>query len=854
MLTIELLVTNEGLIDEPGWPIRIGVPIPESVVHSVDELALLDGAGADIGADMEPLSVWSDGSLRWVLASFLGASRAGAEQKLLFVQRIRERAHTNRPVAGRPALFKSRASEALPVLSGETGSDEHPLVDARLVLGLDGEREVSFHTDQPMDAAETSSASSAMLCGDWITCHGSSGRESLSVRAEVNAYSEATIFRIGVEVHNPAPALHPDGFWDLGDPNSCRFKRLELQLQLLQDETIDLELIRSLTPHALGDEDFVLYQGGSGGPQYNCDTHVNASGEVPVSVPGYQLLHNGECVVEGDRAEPEVLLSSGWRVSKERFWQECPSAISRDGSRLLISLLPASWPDLFELQPGERKTFVVWLRKDPHRNLTCHSSLRCRVAPTAYFNAHVFPTFGCRDSSAKSTLDELVQAGLDQSTGFRAKREWTDEYGWRNFGDLVADHETWGLDVDGVFTSHFNNQYDPIYGFSRQYALQGDARWAELLGDLALHVLDIDLYSTSRDRPEYNRGLFWHTDHYQKAYTCSHRTYSREHAAAGSMGGGPGGEHCYTTGLKLFHLMTGDRRARDAVLSLADWVKVFYDGSGTALEQLQKLLRSQLKELGRSIAGKPIDQHTLALHRGIGNYLVAQLDAFELDRDHTRLVVADSVVRRTATSRDDLDQRNFDDIENTWFYTIYLQALERYLDVKRVEQEFDKTFDEARKTLIHYARWMADNESPYLDNPDRLEYVNHTWAAQDIRKALVLLAAYRYSPEPETALLEAARRFIRYVEDELKDEPTLYYTRVLAILMQNHGVGRVLDYEPERYQLPALRPEFEKPQRSWHTVLGEIRHGWGCVIVEFSLRREWTWLGPRLRGLRRGVR
>ena len=36
----------------------------------------------------------------------------------------------------------------------------------------------------------------------------------------------------------------------------------------------------------------------------------------------------------------------------------------------------------------------------------------------------------------------LVDAALDPVDGFLAKRERVDEYGWRNFGDLYADHES----------------------------------------------------------------------------------------------------------------------------------------------------------------------------------------------------------------------------------------------------------------------------------------------------------------------------------------------------------------------------------------------------------------------------
>ena len=75
--------------------------------------------------------------------------------------------------------------------------------------------------------------------------------------------------------------------------------------------------------------------------------------------------------------------------------------------------------------------------------------------------------------------------------------------------------------------TEYNNQYDPIYGFLRQFASTGNSQWFELADDLAHHVLDIDIYHSKYDKAEYNGGLFWHTDHYLDAETSSHRSYSK---------------------------------------------------------------------------------------------------------------------------------------------------------------------------------------------------------------------------------------------------------------------------------------------------------------------------------------
>src|SRR5205814_10293393 len=117
--------------------------------------------------------------------------------------------------------------------------------------------------------------------------------------------------------------------------------------------------------------------------------------------------------------------------------------------------------------------------------------------------------------------------------------------------------------------SHYNNQYDPVYGAVLQLSRTGDRRWWDVADPLARHVADIDIYHTAEDKAAYNGGLFWFTDHYKSAATGTHRTYSRANRRPGqSYGGGPGSSHNFTIGLAHHYYLTGDPISRDAVISL----------------------------------------------------------------------------------------------------------------------------------------------------------------------------------------------------------------------------------------------------------------------------------------------
>jgi len=168
---------------------------------------------------------------------------------------------------------------------------------------------------------------------------------------------------------------------------------------------------------------------------------------------------------------------------------------------------------------------------------------------------------------------------------------------------------------------------------------------------------------------------------------------------------------------------------------MALWITSVYEGSGTVLERLKATLSTDLPSLLKLIRGQKLLAYRYPLDRGVGNYIRALLDCYELDGDRQWLSRVESIVSGTIGPRDEIASRDLDNVEETWFYTIFLQAVINYLDIKRRLGEFDQGYRYARATLLHYARWMASNESPYLDFPERLQYPNDTWSAQDIRKA-----------------------------------------------------------------------------------------------------------------------
>jgi hypothetical protein len=323
------------------------------------------------------------------------------------------------------------------------------------------------------------------------------------------------------------------------------------------------------------------------------------------------------------------------------------------------------------------------------------------------------------------------------------------------------------------------------------------------MNDLARHVIDIDIYHTDEDRAAYNHGLFWHTTHYVDAGLSTHRSYPR-----GTCGGGPSSGHAYSRGLLLYYCMTGDPTAREAVVKMGEWMIAAEDGSKTKYRWLAG------GQTGLTSASGNESYHGPG--RGPGNAVEVLLNAFELTHERRFLDQAERLIRRVVHPDQDIASLDLLDVENKWFYLIFLQALGRYLEVKISMNEADMMYAYGRTTLLRYADWMAEHEEPFLTHPDKLEYPNETWAAQDIRKAEVFQWAARHADsQRRSKFLERAGWFFRHAIDELNRFETKSLCRPVALLLTNGYSYEFfrrggLDTIPE--SPPAPDVEFPAPQ------------------------------------------
>jgi hypothetical protein len=197
------------------------------------------------------------------------------------------------------------------------------------------------------------------------------------------------------------------------------------------------------------------------------------------------------------------------------------------------------------------------------------------------------------------------------------------------------------------------------------------------------------------------------------------------------------------------------------------------------------------------------------------------------------------IIKKTAHPQENIASRKLDDVENSWYYTIFLQSVIRFLFIKENSAQLDSTFYHVRDILLHYAEWMVEHEYPYLDIPEILEYPNVTWVAQDIRKAHIFFGAAYFNPAPGQAFIDQSDFYLDYVANTLVKEKGFGHTRILSILMQNL-VPRVTT-ESKRAGVSENRPDARKVNAPDYVFANTL---W-FAIKRINLKAEINWISRR---------
>jgi YetA-like protein len=798
-------------------PVTLGLPFPRGLCADPQSLSLVDAGGAPCPVQARVLDRWPDGSIRWALVDFQADVADSLASRYEVVVDGRVSSH----LRDEPSLVVAHDACGITVDTGAARFVLRPLgrfpFEAVAVNG-------TSVVDPPRSGLFVEAASGGTLTTvierveleedgplrSTVRCEGavreSRGIEVLQLIARVHFHARSATVRVALTLRNRRPAGHPGGIWTLGGPGSVYLRDAALKMVSDTSDTSDTlvrcspevgtELVRCDTP-------FELYQDSSGGEQWQSTNHLNRDEVVPPQFRGYRVRAGGH-ERQGLRASPVVSHSSGNRtmaIAMPQFWQNFPKAIEAAPGELTLRLFPRQSTGAHELQGGEQKTHTFFIAFDRDRVTEmpldwARSPLLARADPSWYCASGAVSYLVPLAADPDRNYAALAQSAVDGDDTFERKREAIDEYGWRHFGDVYADHEAvFAKEANqGVIISHYNNQYDAVGGLATRFLRSGDPRWWTLMDDLASHVVDIDTYRTDQDKAAYNHGLFWHTYHYIGAGTSSHRSYPK-HPNVG--GGGPSAEHNYAAGLLLHYFLTGDARSRETAIELAQWVCDMDDGRQTIFRWIDRGPTGLASMTGSPLYHGP--------GRGAANSINALLTGHRATGEERFLGYAETLIRRCIHPADDLVERDLLNAEIRWFYTVFLQAVGKYLDYKAELGAIDATYAYARASLLHYAAWMVHHEYPYLDRPEILEYPTETWAAQDMRKSDVFAFAAKHSDgEARARFLERADFFFHSSVSSLMSKPTRTLTRPVVLMLTN---GFMHAGMPREARMPAAPPD-----------------------------------------------
>lgn len=869
MSGIEIVVTETAGLARNKEFVRVGVPCPNSVIWGAQSFLLVNQENEEQLCQATILNTWHDGSVKWLLLDFAATVPAYGRVKYRLFERNDSIAIVADPISidkgtdcwrisTGSAEFVLDTKEFRPFRSITVNNSNLQAAGcSSCLLELDGRTLTPF-----VDTVVAESVGPLRSIVRLEGCFGGVASASPRFSCRIHFFSGCSHVLLEFTLHNPRPASHPGGLWDLGDKGSLLFKELTLKFPLASKGGTSIicspEPDRSLLQFDPSSGAVRVYQESSGGEIWNSPVHRTRGGTVRLRYRGYEVTNGGKKLCEGQRATPIVWCGNGEvgvSAVMPLFWQEFPKAFTVGADELKVELFPGDSPDLHELQGGEQKTTAVYLDFAASRDglAWARSPLVAVPSPETCKRSSVF--IDLPSIPAEGENNDLVDLFVTTDKLIH-NRENADEYGWRNFGDFHADHEAVFHKGTQPFVSHYNNQYDLCGGLYRKFLASGDVMWGQLASDLARHVCDIDLYHTDQDRQEFNQGMFWHTDHYIDAGLSTHRTCSREHLTVKDpryCGGGPGAEHCYTTGLLYHYFLTGNPAFRGAVISLADWVLISLSGTATVLDVVKKttknvrLLRNSSKKQRRIFPRYP-------LTRGTGNALTACLDAYEVSGNDRFLVEAERLIRGALHPEDDIAVRNLSDPESTWSYTVLLVAVAKFLNKKLELKQLDSGYDYARACLLAYAEWMFVHEYPYLEKPEKLEYPNETWAAQELRKSVVFWFAAAYaSTDRAEEFIERAKFFYDSASSELLKHSTSSFIRPLALMLQNGWVGTALSQRGILFSNGCMKGEKGyygrgNPYLTLSAVFCRFISDMFSAIGRTSVKKEIAWIRLRLKG------
>jgi hypothetical protein len=570
---VPLIVEEPSGVQRIAWPVTSGVPLAEGELVDDKSTALLDADGRQLPLQTEVLSRWPDGSIRWLLLD-LQIDLAAKQKKSLV---LRYGPGVNRAAVEDPVRVNRAADGAIVLEPGPV----------RLVYGAQDERPTFFPQGIATLIGKDRRAGPRLtyncrLDGILLRCgeQGDFRPEIGEVTVEQEGPLRACIRVSGVHrnsdgkerfgyvarVHawrgQPYVRVHYTLINDCQDAVMTRFDGLDAFFHVLPggERHSVLDRKRDLVGHRF---------------QVDETQYLQDDGPVDGRACGWAAAGT-------DRG--------GMAVGLREFWQNWPKAIGATGRVVSLGLLPKLPAGLYDGKPLEQECKLFYYLRGGQYTLKVGAAKThefwihyLRGKPDAqqldaFFQAAEEPLLAtCEPGhiSATKAAGEFPPADPQKFAGYDAaldraleghlrRRDQVREYGLLNYGDWYGERSVnWG-----------NLEYDLAHGLFLQYLRTGDRRWFQRAEQAARHHIDVDVVHATNPHLKNPWGVpprvgdIWlhcvgHTGgYYENAPLPVSNTYQMGHST--NFG------HVWVSGDLDYYHLTGDRRAREVAIEIAD--------------------------------------------------------------------------------------------------------------------------------------------------------------------------------------------------------------------------------------------------------------------------------------------
>ncbi len=548
--TVALTVRNPHDFAVTGWPVTQGVPFPQGVLGSADDLRLTLG-GEETLAQVSPTGMWPDGSVKWVLISLLtDVPAGGATQYALEYGRGVSRKLTAAPMATQSAEGVTVDTGGMTFLIDRHGQ----IVNARsgAAATTSGRPLLTTLTD-----AAGKTYSSVLADAETTLEENGPVRTVIKTVGSLTAEDGATCFRVEqrVEAFRGRQYLRIRHTFINDRPEEfTEVESLSVEVPLVSAEGWTVPLARG--------EALPLQADGPG-------VHQRLDGEF---VRGEQATE-GRVLGAALSAAPE----SG-AVAVRDFWQQYPKALSASAEGIRLELCPDFEAGLYDAFPFEKEghQLYYYLLGGRYRIKTgmakTHELFLCLAPPdrreslAALFQEPLLlvapPEWYCDSKAFYSVAprDEVkfkaYEAAIDKNlVAYEAARERQHDFGMMNYGDWYGERgSNWG-----------NIEYDTQHAFFLEFIRSGNPA-AFFLGDSTeIHNRDIDTVQWAANPANVGLVYVHQMGHVGGFYTES---------VPGTLGFPKAGgtvTHAWTEGHFDHYFLTGDKRSLETGMAVADY-------------------------------------------------------------------------------------------------------------------------------------------------------------------------------------------------------------------------------------------------------------------------------------------